>query len=120
MKVYTAQEAADTIGINSRTLRRHLRLSESWKAAGFGGRYQFTDTDVRALKRELSGVATRSARSTRKRATPSVLPEVIPAVLTPDQLGKKLTRAERSAIEDRYDARQARLLARLDEVLVTA
>lgn len=115
-KMFTAQQAADELGVPARALRRHLRLSESWKSAGFGGRYLFTETDIRALRREMTQRPARPVRAPRKETTPSLLPDLIPAGTEPEALGTKRTRSAREAVEGRFAARQARLLDRLQEI----
>lgn len=120
-RIYSAQEAADEIGINARALRRHLRLSEAWRSAGFGGRYQFTDSDIRTLKRELSGKP-RPVRAPKEDMTSkpdgyiAPLPDMIPAGTNVEDLGARRTKRERAEVEARFDARQNRLNRRLDEL----
>lgn len=121
---YTAQQAADMIGVPARSLRRHIRQSESWKAAGFGGRYMFSETDIRSLRRELRGTSSRQGvtRSERVSDPREALPELNTRELlgrtSVEELGTRKLRDKnrRRDIEARYDKRQAKLLARLHEV----
>ncbi len=47
--MYTSIEAAAEIGTTPRALRRFLRDNDSWRNAGIGGRYMFTDEEVKSL-----------------------------------------------------------------------
>jgi hypothetical protein len=47
--MYTSIEAAAMIGTTPRLLRRFLRANESWNAVGIGGRYMFSDSEVKSL-----------------------------------------------------------------------
>lgn len=47
--MYSSIEAAALIGTTPRLLRRFLRANESWNAVGIGGRYMFTDSEVKSL-----------------------------------------------------------------------
>ena len=47
--MFTSIEAAAAIGTTPRALRRFLRDNDSWRNAGIGGRYMFTDEEVKSL-----------------------------------------------------------------------
>lgn len=47
--MFTSIEAAAEIGTTPRALRRFLRDNDSWRNAGIGGRYMFTEEDVKSL-----------------------------------------------------------------------
>lgn len=47
--MHTSIEAAELIGTTPRLLRRFLRDNDSWRAVGIGGRYLFTDAEVKSL-----------------------------------------------------------------------
>lgn len=47
--MYSSIEAASLIGTTPRLLRRFLRANASWNAVGIGGRYMFTDAEVKSL-----------------------------------------------------------------------
>lgn len=47
--MFTSTEAAAEIGTTPRLLRRFLRDNDSWRNAGIGGRYMFTDAEVKSL-----------------------------------------------------------------------
>jgi len=47
--MYTSIEAAAEIGTTPRLLRRFLRDNDSWHNAGIGGRYMFTEAEVKSL-----------------------------------------------------------------------
>jgi hypothetical protein len=47
--MYTSIEAAAEIGTTPRLLRRFLRDNDSWHNAGIGGRYLFTESEVKSL-----------------------------------------------------------------------
>lgn len=47
--MYTSIEAAAQIGTTPRLLRRFLRDNDSWRNAGIGGRYMFTESEVKSL-----------------------------------------------------------------------
>lgn len=47
--MFTSIEAAAEIGTTPRLLRRFLRDNASWNAVGIGGRYLFTEADVKSL-----------------------------------------------------------------------
>lgn len=47
--MYSSIEAAAKIGTTPRLLRRFLRANDSWHSAGIGGRYMFTDAEVKSL-----------------------------------------------------------------------
>lgn len=47
--MFTSIEAAAEIGTTPRLLRRFLRDNDSWRNAGIGGRYLFTEADVKSL-----------------------------------------------------------------------
>ena len=47
--MFTSIEAAAAIGTTPRALRRFLRDNDSWCNAGIGGRYMFTDEEVKSL-----------------------------------------------------------------------
>lgn len=46
---YTLADAANHYGINPKALRRLIRKNPSWHRAGVGGRYTFTEADLKAL-----------------------------------------------------------------------
>lgn len=49
--MYSSIEAAAEIGTTPRLLRRFLRdPGNSWNTAGIGGRYMFTESDLKVLK----------------------------------------------------------------------
>lgn len=47
--MFTSIEAAAEIGTTPRLLRRFLRDNDSWRAVGIGGRYLFTDAEIKSL-----------------------------------------------------------------------
>lgn len=47
--MFTSIEAAAAIGTTPRLLRRFLRENDSWRNAGIGGRYMFTEPEVASL-----------------------------------------------------------------------
>jgi len=47
--MFSSIEAAAEIGTTPRLLRRFLRDNDSWRAVGIGGRYMFTDEEVKSL-----------------------------------------------------------------------
>lgn len=47
--MYSSIEAAAEIGTTPRLLRRFLRDNDSWRNAGIGGRYMFTEEEVKSL-----------------------------------------------------------------------
>lgn len=47
--IYSSIEAAAAIGTTPRALRRFLRDNDSYKNAGIGGRYVFTEAQVKSL-----------------------------------------------------------------------
>lgn len=47
--MFTSIEAAAAIGTTPRLLRRFLRNNDSWRNAGVGGRYMFTESEVNSL-----------------------------------------------------------------------
>ena len=47
--MYTSIEAAAAIGTTPRALRRFLRDNDSWRNAGIGGRYMFTEAELKSL-----------------------------------------------------------------------
>jgi hypothetical protein len=47
--MFTSIEAAAEIGTTPRLLRRFLRDNDSWRAVGIGGRYMFTEEEVKSL-----------------------------------------------------------------------
>jgi len=47
--MYSSIEAAAMIGTTPRLLRRFLRANASWNAVGIGGRYMFSDSEVKSL-----------------------------------------------------------------------
>jgi len=47
--MFTSIEAAAEIGTTPRLLRRFLRDNDSWKNAGIGGRYMFTEAELKSL-----------------------------------------------------------------------
>lgn len=47
--MYSSIEAAAQIGTTPRLLRRFLRDNDSWRNAGIGGRYMFTESEVKSL-----------------------------------------------------------------------
>lgn len=47
--MFSSIEAAAEIGTTPRLLRRFLRDNDSWRAVGIGGRYMFTEEEVKSL-----------------------------------------------------------------------
>jgi len=47
--MYSSIEAAAAINTTPRLLRRFLRDNDSWRNAGIGGRYMFTEAEVKSL-----------------------------------------------------------------------
>lgn len=108
----STKAVAETLSTEPRTLRRFLRDDPTYRNAGSGGRYEFTDRDIATLKKRFAawqrGVeARRSKRDTsglqNRPKTPAVEPETIVIPKCTPEL-----RAEARAQE-------ARLLARLAE-----
>ncbi len=62
MRIYGASEAAVEIGVEPRALRRYLRGNPSYSNAGIGGRYMFTEEQVRQLHRQLKDISTKPVR----------------------------------------------------------
>lgn len=50
--MYSSIEAAAEIGTTPRLLRRYLRSNDSYRNAGIGGRYMFTEAEVKTLKKD--------------------------------------------------------------------
>jgi len=112
VKTFSANEAAATIGVDPRALRRFLRNNDSYRNAGMGGRYQFTESEVASLGRALSKQARKAP----------VVPEVTildedPGVPLERLTPKGLPADVRKARRDARAARQQRLTARMDAVL---
>ena len=47
--MFSSIEAAAEIGTTPRLLRRFLRDNDSWRNAGIGGRYLFTEAELKSL-----------------------------------------------------------------------
>jgi len=47
--MFSSIEAAAEIGTTPRLLRRFLRDNDSWRNAGIGGRYMFTESEIKSL-----------------------------------------------------------------------
>lgn len=118
-----AQQAAEKIGTDARTLRRFLRSPKStFKAVGSGGRYEFEEKDVPTLRkkfeewRESPSRAARREPNTRDRKLNQVekfVDQDSPMPLS--MLGRKMTRTQRAerdaASRARVDRLEAALLA---------
>lgn len=48
---FSAKEAAIQIGTDARTLRKFIRSSNDFDAVGQGNRYEFTKSEIKALKK---------------------------------------------------------------------
>lgn len=83
----TSKDIAAEIDTDPRTLRRFLRDDNTYRNAGSGGRYVFTQKDIPTLKKRFdkwaAGVATRRAKRDtsgliKKTKPVEIEPEVIP------------------------------------------
>lgn len=64
-------QAADKLETDARTLRRFLRQDATYRNAGSGGRYEFTDRDVPKLKERFNKWREGAAAKTVSRETSS-------------------------------------------------
>jgi hypothetical protein len=63
MRSFTAVEAASELKTDGRTLRRFLRKHPAYQNAGSGGRYVFTENDMKALSDRFDEWSNRSKTS---------------------------------------------------------
>lgn len=119
MKVFGTTEAAAEIGCEPRALRKFLRENDSWRNAGVGGRYHFSEAEMASLKRQFNAAMKKSRptahgqRIAEESEALNVDPGVDVSLLGPRGLPPHVRR-------DRVGARQERrqrLRARMDEVL---
>lgn len=105
----TKQVAAE-LKTDARVLRRFLRADASYRNAGPGGRYEFTEKDMPALQKRFNAWVSENA--TRPRRSSQAVREdddTMPASI----LGRKLTRTERTQRDAISRARVDRLEAAL-------
>lgn len=62
---FSAKEAAIQLGTDARTLRKFIRSSDQFDSVGQGNRYEFTKSEIKALKKAFSAWANGS----KKKAT---------------------------------------------------
>lgn len=111
------REIADKLGTDPKRLRRFLRSDVTYRNAGQGGRYEFTDRDVPTLKKRFdawdaaaSAKTTERPRKTRRSTTR--VDEPMPDYIA-SKPASKLTTAEREERDRRSRERVDRLEARL-------
>lgn len=123
MKVFGTTEAAAEIGCDPRALRRFLRSNDSWRNVGIGGRYAFSEAEVRSLAKQLKAAG---QHAPPKRRGQRVVEQSSPLDQDPGVTLEKFesTRGDRHAEarlrEERREARaarQQRLRTRMAEVL---
>lgn len=106
---YTSKMVAAELDTDPRTLRRFLRDDVTYKNAGAGGRYAFTERDMTTLKKRFgawqAGVESRRAkRNTTGLINRTRTPDVEPDVILIPKCTPELRRREREQVE-RLDAR---------------
>lgn len=116
MKVFSATDAATELGIDPRALRRFLRNDESYRNVGMGGRYTFSESELRSLKRAYLSAQRGKTTARPEPADPRILDDDrgVPV----EKLGRKgLTPSLRAQRQQARALRQQRLLTRMDAVL---
>ena len=108
-EVLSTGTVSTRLNTTARTLRRFLRDDPTYRNAGSGGRYQFTERDMTTLEKRFAdwerGVESRRAKRDtsglqNKPATPSVEPETIVIPKCTPELRRK-ERAQIDALEAR-------------------
>lgn len=100
----SSKVVAEKLGTEPRTLRRFLRDDPTYRNAGSGGRYVFTDRDMPTLKKRFAswqaGVESRRAkRDTSGLVNKSKASEPEPDVIDIPKCTPELRRKEREQIE---------------------
>jgi hypothetical protein len=101
----SANEVAEQVGTDPKTLRRFLRENDSYSNPGSGGRYEFVQKDVAPMKRAFVAwqKSKPAPKSTSKKSAQA-------SAKTTKRTSKTQTRAERkSAADKRVDALEASL-----------
>lgn len=107
---YDTAAAAQALGTDSRTLRRFLRRDKTYRNAGPGGRYSFTQSELLTLRKRYQAWADKnSQRHTIARSTrPAIDPEDYDQVITIPKMTPEL--------REQIREQEARLDRRLKEV----
>jgi len=113
-----AQQAAEKIGTDAKTLRRFIRSPKStFRAVGSGGRYEFDEKDIPTLRKKFNEWReTPSTKGKQKETSDTVKLAKFKDNDTPlpvSVLGRRMTRGER----ERRDALSRARVDRLEERL---
>jgi hypothetical protein len=112
MTSYDTKAAAERIGTTPKKLRQFLRSDPTFRNAGAGGKYAFSDADLVVLEKRFNAKAPAAEAKAR---TPRRQVKDTDFILTTDQLHRGLTRSERerrdAASRERVDRLEARLRA---------
>jgi DNA-binding transcriptional MerR regulator len=117
MSNVNTKQMADKIGTDTRTLRRFIRQDPTYKNAGSGGRYEFTDKDIPTLKDRFT--KWRDGAEEKVSKTRSKKPSNVEKFVDQDtpmpvsMLGRRMTRSQREARDAASRARVDRLEERL-------
>lgn len=109
------REVAEKLGTDPRRLRRFLRSDNTYRNAGQGGRYEFTDKDLPTLKKRFAAWDETASKSKATEAPKRRGPREVPAM--PVEVAvKKLTASERKRRDrlsrERVDRLEAALKAK--------
>ena len=115
-RIYTATDAATELDIDPRALRRFLRNDPTYRNVGMGGRYVFTEAELKSLKHAYAHAAGKGRPRKADEPDPRILDDD-PGVPV-EKLGRKgLTPSLRAQRQAARAQRQQRLLIRMDAVL---
>jgi len=112
--MYTSIEAAAEIGTTPRLLRRFLRDSgNSWNNAGIGGRYLFTESDVKRLNKEFH--LWHKSKPAKEKVDPYDHLDGEPLLTVEEMLGLNKNPKRKAEVLKLHADRLARLDARMRE-----
>lgn len=116
------REMAEKLDTDPKRLRRFLRADATYRNAGQGGRYEFTDKDVPTLRKRFAAWVEKTAKAAEAKASASTAPRArrrVKGEVPPmsSDIAKipagKLTKAQRAERDRHSRARVDRLEERL-------
>lgn len=121
MKIYSAGEAATELNIDPRALRRFLRNDASYKNAGMGGRYNFSEAELKSLRHAYAAHLKKHPAG-KGRVVEDTDPRILdddPGVPVEKLSARGLTASVRAQRAEARQLRQQRLVERMRAVGVT-
>lgn len=115
--MFSSIEAAAEIGTTPRLLRRFLRDNDSYRNAGIGGRYMFTEAELKSLNIQFH--KWHKSKPAKEKVDPLDYLDQDPGITVEEMLELPTNHRLRADVMKRRSERLARLSARMRECGVT-